>query len=77
MKTDTTSSVSLFLVAGAYKDFNENQRVDFFTTPDGEYHTYTVYLDNGVIDDYTDYITRMRLDFTGDEEMEVYELDAF
>ena len=78
MKTTTTSNVSLFIVAGEHKGFNEEQRVDFSTIPDGEYHTYIVVLDDGIIEDYTGDITQLRMDFNGSagEIIEISELTA-
>ena len=65
MKTDYTSTVSLFIIAGSYKNYSEEQRVDFAVKPDGEYHTYIVNLDEGIIDDYQGDIIGLRLDFNG------------
>ena len=78
MKTDYTSTVSLFLIAGEQKGFNELQRVDFATTPDGQYHTYIINLDDGIIADYTKEITGIRLDFNGaaGDKIEISEISA-
>ena len=78
MKTTTTSTVNIFLIAGDQKNFNEEQRVDFTTKTDGQFHTYVIPLNDGVVADYTKYLTGLRLDFNGSagETIEISEISA-
>ncbi len=78
MKTESTSTVNLFLIAGEKESFNEEQRVDFTTKPDGQFHTYVITLNDGTIADYTSYLTGIRMDFNGNagESIEISEVTA-
>ena len=78
MKTDSTSTVSLFVIAGEKESYNEEQRVDLTTKPDGKYHTYIVTLNDGVISDYTGYLKGIRLDFNGSagDNIEISDISA-
>ena len=78
MKTDSTSTVNLYLTAGEHTSFSEEQRVNFTTKPDGQYHTYVITLNDGSIADYTGFLTGIRLDFNGSagDNIEISEVTA-
>ena len=61
MKTNSEYASSSFYITSGSNSLQHNQHVDFALVPDGEYHTYEIYLGN--IDDYTGSITKVRLDF--------------
>ncbi len=54
------TSASLYVLAGNATGHTDSQCVNFSLTPDGEFHTYTVFLAN--IADYTGNVSRFRLD---------------
>ena len=78
MKSTSTSTVNMYIIAGEKTSFSEDQRVDFNITPDGEYHTYIVSLGDGIVNDYTGTISAMRLDFNGavGDNIEISEITA-
>ena len=63
MNAGSATSATLYIAAGAKKDIDGSQTVDFKLIPDGELHTYYVYLPD--IKGYYDMITQFRIDFNG------------
>ncbi len=63
MKSASSTSLSVYIVAGSYEKANEKQRVSVPLISDGEYHTYILPIDS--VEDYTGNITLVRLDFNG------------
>ena len=76
MKSASSTSLSVYIVAGSYEKANENQRVSVPLISDGEYHTYILPIDS--VEDYTGNITLVRLDFNGavGENIEISKVDA-
>ena len=60
MSTTNSSSGTVYLAAGSHSGIDGSQHVGFSINPDGEYHTY--YVPFSSVEDYTGYITRIRLD---------------
>ncbi|MBE6684553.1 MAG: hypothetical protein E7592_02735 [Ruminococcaceae bacterium] len=73
MKVTSTTSVDVFFAAGEHNGYTADQQVTFYTTNDGEYHTYTVRLDQATVKDFTGDIKGLRLDPNGSvgEEIEI------
>ncbi|MBQ7830061.1 MAG: hypothetical protein IJ345_07305 [Clostridia bacterium] len=73
MKLTSTTAVDVFFSAGSHNGYTADQQVTFYTTNDGEYHTYTVRLDQKTVKDFTGNITGLRFDFNGaaGEEIEI------
>ena len=73
MKLTSTTAVDVFFAAGSHNGYTADQQVTFYTTNDGEYHTYTVRLDQATVKDFTGNITGFRFDFNGavGEEIEI------
>ncbi len=63
MRTESSTSLTLYIAAGSYKGANEQQRVNIPLISDGEYHTYTLPI--GGLEDYTGDVTLLRLDLNG------------
>lgn len=71
--SDSSSTGSVYLAAGAYNAANAHQIVDFDILPaDGEFHTYTVYL--GSVKDYTGTLKSIRIDFNQTEPGNIVEV---
>lgn len=73
MKLTSTTAVDVFFSAGDHQGYSSDQQVTFYTTNDGEYHTYTIRLDQATVKDFAGNITGFRFDFNGavGEEIEI------
>ena len=73
MKLTSTTAVDVFFSAGSHNGYSSDQQVTFYTTNDGEYHTYTIRLDQATVKDFAGNITGFRFDFNGavGEEIEI------
>ena len=76
MKSESSSSLSVYIAAGSHKNASEAQRVSIPLVSDGEYHTYVLPIDG--VEDYTGNITLVRLDFSGaaGEKIAISEIKA-
>ena len=76
LKTEQTSKIDLFVIAGEQKIFNESQKVSVEVYADEKFHTYVIPLDTGDVADYTGTVKGIRVDFNGykGEKIEISEL---
>ena len=76
LKTQESSKIDVFIIAGEQKGFNESQKKVININPDGQFHTYVIPLDTGDFADYTGTVRGIRLDFNGyvGEIIEISEL---
>lgn len=65
VKLTSTSAIDIFFSAGGRYAYSADQQVTFYTSNDGEFHTYTVRLDQATVKDFHGDITGLRLDFNG------------
>ena len=66
MKVTKSNNGELYFVAGDYSGHSADQKVSFKLIADGEWHTYTVILENAL--DYTNSVNRLRFDVGSSEE---------
>ncbi len=73
MKATSATNVDIFFVAGSYQNFSADQCISFNIRNDGEFHTYTVLLDQPTVKDFTGDVIGIRLDINGvvDEEIQI------
>ncbi len=66
MKVTSTTNVDVYFSAGGINSYTNDQHVTFYTKNDGEFHTYTIRLDQGTVKNFDGNINGFRFDFNGE-----------